>query len=324
MVARLRVRFAVDLPGLGHAGVQHPPGLVGALHVAQHQAARRRRRDQVRPQFLGSRARAPERGLRLGELRGGLVQAAELVERAAEVVVDAAVLAGRVVEGLLQAEGQRLLEGLARRLELARLHLDQREVVPDLGVVAPRRALETRRHLAGAAAVGERRLDVAAARLDPGQVLQALEQLAIGLGPHRLSHGQRVLQQALGHGVLAQAHVGAAHRRQQAGPHRRCVLQLGADAGGALVEHLPRGHDPATGLIGIGDLEQADEELGHLVGGARVERRPRLGLAGAVALVRDDVALPRQHARTSRPAAPRRPTPRRPTTRCRRTKRRVR
>ena len=42
-----RMRLAIDLAGLGHTGVQHRPGLVRALQVAQDQAARRRCRDQV-------------------------------------------------------------------------------------------------------------------------------------------------------------------------------------------------------------------------------------------------------------------------------------
>ena len=93
-----RVRLAIDLPGLGDAGVQHRPGLVGALQVAQDQAARRRRRDQVRPQVLAIAGPARRKAASAwANCAAASSSRAELVEHAAEVVADAPVLAARVV-----------------------------------------------------------------------------------------------------------------------------------------------------------------------------------------------------------------------------------
>ena len=174
-----RVRLAIDLAGLGHPGVEHPAGLVGALQVAQHQAARRRRRDQVRPQVLASRSGAAERGLGLRRTAGPPRRAGRARRarcRGCGGCARPCGLGSSVAACLQAARASALLEGLARPASYSPACVcDHAEVVPDRRRGSgPGVRLQPRRHarrLVGCRSSAP--LTSPRVRLDPRQVLQA-------------------------------------------------------------------------------------------------------------------------------------------------------
>ncbi len=253
----------------------------------------------------------PERRLRRGEFARRVLQASEVVERAAQVVVEPA---GAVILLARQRQDQRqaACEGRARRLVAARLAFEHAALVQEVGVARARLRLERVDHLTRLVAVAERAVQVVALRMGAAQLLQRLEQDVVRRTAGGAPRRQRVLQERLGRGALPHLHVGPGHGVQQAGADDRRVAELVTDPGRALVEHLAGGDGAATGLLRPGQLEEPDQEIGHLIGGARVERRPRLGLAGAVALASDRRRAATPAPPPSRPAARWRPTPRRP------------
>jgi hypothetical protein len=92
---------------------------------------------------------------------------------------------------------------------------------------------------------------------------------------------QGTLQLRLGLLVQPQLAVDGAHRAEQARLRQRLPGQFTPDALAAGVEDLARGDRVAARLVGIGDLEQPDQEARHLPRGLGFHARAPLGVDGA-------------------------------------------